>query len=41
MVAGSYTSSFSMSGLFSKNCEAVLKKNIPAVQWVFFEPDIE
>jgi len=23
------------------NCESELKKNIPAVQWVFFEPDIE
>ena len=22
-------------------CESELKKNIPAVQWVFFEPDIE
>jgi cation diffusion facilitator family transporter len=23
------------------NCESELKKNIPAIQWVFFEPDIE
>jgi hypothetical protein len=23
------------------NCESELKKNLPAVQWVFFEPDIE
>jgi len=23
------------------NCESELKKNIPSIQWVFFEPDIE
>ena len=22
-------------------CESELKKNLPAVQWIFFEPDIE
>jgi len=36
-----YTNSVNDLILNINNCESELKKNIPAVQWVFFEPDIE